>query len=167
MKIANLSKSTYEYAIKHAEKPEKLDEIRIKDEIKVIYKKSKKRYGYRKITTVLRSEYGEKNNHKRVLRLMNELGIYAILSGHEKGYSSYRGSVGKVAPNLMKRDFHAAASYQKAGTDVTEFKCDWGKAYFSPIIDFHNDEILGFSISKSPNMKMISSMLNMLYNITS
>ena len=95
--------------------------------------------------------------------MMNELGIYAVLSGHEKGYSSYKGTVGKVASNLMNRDFHATANYQKAGTDVTEFKCEWGKAYFSPIIDFYNDEIISYAISDSPNMKMITDMLNMLY----
>lgn len=102
-------------------------------------------------------------NHKKVLRLMNRLGIYAELSGHGKNYRSYRGRVGKTAPNLMKRDFHADASLRKAGTDVTEFKFEWGKAYLSPVIDFHNDEILGYALSQSPNMALIESMLSDLY----
>jgi putative transposase len=128
-----------------------------------IWLRSKKRYGYRKITAALRNTYSEKVNHKKVLRMMNGMGIYAMLSGHGKGYSSYMGAVGKTAPNIISRDFHTVACLQKAGTDVTEFKCSWGKAYLSPIIDFHNDEILAYAISESPNMKMISDMLGMLY----
>ena len=161
--MSGLAKSSYEYAAKSAEKPENLDDSRIKEEIMAIWLRTKKRYGYRKITMALRSTYSEKVNHKKVQRMMNEMGIHAMLSGHGKGYSSYRGTVGKTAPNIIKRDFCTVTCHQKAGTDVTEFKCPWGKAYLSPIIDFHNDEILAYSVSESPNMKMISDMLGMLY----
>lgn len=161
--ISGIPKSSYEYACKAMERPENAENVRLKDEIKAIWLKSKKRYGYRKICIVLRNEYSEKVNHKKVLRLMNEMGIYAELAGHEKKYSSYRGSIGRTCPNLLKRDFNTTTCLQKAGTDVTEFKCEWGKAYFSPIIDFHNDEIIAYSISKSPNMDMIYGMLDMLH----
>ena len=96
--------------------------------------------------------------------MMNEMGIYANLSGHDKGYSSYKGKVGKTAPNLLKRDFNAEHSLEKAGTDVTEFKFEWSKVYLSPIIDFYNDEILGYALSLSPNMKMINDMLDDMYS---
>lgn len=48
--IAKLQKSSYEYAVKAkaGKRPERLDDIRIKDEIKAIWLRSKKRYGYRK-----------------------------------------------------------------------------------------------------------------------
>lgn len=111
----------------------------------------------------LRSRYSENVNHKKVLRMMNEMGIYAKLCGHDKRYSSYRGGVGKIAENILNRDFKANASLQKAGTDVTEFKCEWGKAYLSPVIDFYNDEILSYSISESPCMKMVMDMLDGLH----
>ncbi|MCR4697801.1 MAG: IS3 family transposase, partial [Bacilli bacterium] len=125
---------------------------------------SSRRYGYRKITRDILARFGDRVNHKKVLRMMNEMGIYAHLSGHDKGYSSYRGKVGKVAPNLLKRDFHAEHSLEKCGTDVTEFKLEWGKVYLSPIIDFYNDEILGYALSLSPNMKMIDDMLKDMYS---
>ena len=94
---------------------------------------------------------------------MNALGIRAVLGGHDKRYCSYRGSVGKTAPNILGRDFHADACLRKAGTDVTEFKCAWGKAYFSPVIDFHNDRILAYTLSESPNRKMVLDMLSRLH----
>lgn len=85
----------------------------------------------------LRSRYSENVNHKKVLRMMNEMGIYAKLCGHDKRYSSYRGGVGKIAENILDRDFKANGSLQKAGTDVTEFKCEWGKG-----ISFSRDRLL-------------------------
>lgn len=94
---------------------------------------------------------------------MNALGIRAVLGGHDKRYCSYRGKVGKTAPNILGRDFHADACLRKAGTDVTEFKCAWGKAYFSPVIDFHNDRILAYTLSESPNRKMVLDMLSRLH----
>lgn len=95
--------------------------------------------------------------------MMREMNIYAKLSGHDKGYKSYRGRVGKVAPNLMKRDFHANSYMKKTGTDVTEFKLPFGRVYLSPIIDFSNNEILAYSISQSPGMILIMDMLDNLY----
>lgn len=133
-------------------------------EIKFVWLRSKKRYGYRKITRDVFLRFGDKVNHKKVLRMMNEMGIYANLSGHDKCYSSYKGKVGKTAPNLLKRDFNAEHSLEKAGTDVTEFKFDWSKVYLSPNIDFYNDEILGYALSLSPNMKMINDMLDDMYS---
>ena len=95
--------------------------------------------------------------------MMNGMGIYAKLCGHDKCYSSYKGRVGKIAENILQRDFTANGSLQKAGTDVTEFKCSWGKAYLSPVIDFYNDEILSYSISESPSMKMVMDMLDEMH----
>ena len=164
LSIAKISKSSYEYSKNTLKREESPDDQRIRMEIKFVWLRSKKRYGYRKITKDIFLRFKDKVNHKKVLRMMNEMGIYANLSGHEKNYKSYRGNVGKIAPNLLKRDFHAEHSLEKTGTDVTEFKLEWGKAYLSPVIDFHNDEILGYSLSLTPCMKMIDDMLNDMYS---
>lgn len=144
--LAGLSKSTYEYDRRRLGKKEDPDEQRIMLEIKAVWLRSKKRYGYRKIAIALKNRYGETVNHKKVLRLRKERDVCAVLSGHGKPYSSYRGTVGKVAPNILKRDFHARACLEKAGTDVTERKFCFGKVYFSPVIDFFNDQILAYSL---------------------
>ena len=48
---------------------------------------------------------------------------------------SYKGEVGKIAPNLLNRDFHAEKPNQKWVTDVTEFSLFGEKLYLSPILD--------------------------------
>ena len=47
-------------------------------------------------------------------------------------------TVGKIAPNLLNRDFHAEKPDQKWVTDVTEFSLFGEKLYLSPILDLHS-----------------------------
>ena len=66
-------------------------------------------------------------------------------------YKSYKGEVGKIAPNILNRDFATSKPYEKLATDVTEFAVCNDKVYLSPIIDLHNKEVISYSISKSPD----------------
>ena len=79
-------------------------------------------------------------NHKTVLKLMKELGIKGKQSKNK--YRSYKGEIGRVSPNLIKRNFKATKPFEKLATDVTEFKIGEEKIYLSPIIDMYNNEIL-------------------------
>lgn len=80
-------------------------------------------------------------------------------------YKSYRGEVGKIAPNILNREFNVNAPYTKLTTDVTEFNVCNEKIYLSPILDLFNNEILSYSISTSPNFAQTKDMLQGLYNI--
>ena len=70
--------------------------------------------------------------------------------------------VGETFENVIGRDFAADGPWQKMGTDVTEFKCSFGKAYLAPAYDFGSGEIAAWSISESPNMAQQDEMLDML-----
>ena len=52
---------------------------------------------------------------------MKMLGIRGKKRKNER-YHSYKGEVGKVADNLLNRDFNAEAAFEKLVTDVTRFK---------------------------------------------
>jgi transposase InsO family protein len=77
----------------------------------------------------------------------------------QKKYRSYRGEVGKVAPNLLKRDFRAERPNRKWTTDITEFKLLGQKLYLSPIMDLFNGEIISYSLSKNPGFHQVTEML--------
>lgn len=79
-----------------------------------------------------------------------------------KKYCSYRGDVGTIAPNLVKRHFDLGEPYKVFGTDVTQFRIGEDKLYLSPIIDFHTREIVAYDISIHPNMLQIKRMMNQL-----
>ena len=78
-------------------------------------------------------------------------------------YSSYRGEVGKIADNLLNRNFHASKPFEKLTTDVTEFKVCNDKVYLSPVLDLFNREIVAYSISLSPNLQQVRDMLAGLF----
>lgn len=135
--------------------PDKYHEV--KETIKQIFDENKGRYGYRRITLVLRG-LGYLLNHKTVLRLMNKLGLKCLV--RMKKYRSYRGSVGKTAPNLLERNFQAKKPNEKWVTDVTEFHVHGEKLYMSPILDLYNGEIIAYQLEKRPIYPLVSRMLD-------
>jgi transposase InsO family protein len=76
-----------------------------------------------------------------------------------KKYKSYRGKVGKIAPNLLQRNFKATEANQKWVTDVTEFSLFGEKLYLSPILDLYNGEIISYNISSRPTFHQTNDML--------
>ena len=98
-------------------------------------------------------------NHKKVKRLMRELNLYPVTVKRRK-YSSYKGEVGRTAPNRLKRRFDAKEPDKVWATDVTEFQTGEGKLYLSPIKDLCTGEIISYDISPSPNMSMVMKMLD-------
>ena len=131
----------------------------IKEEelITAIFNENKARYGYRRITAELRNR-GAVLDHKTVLKLMNELGLHPRRKKVAK-YSSYKGTVGKTAPDKLKRKFDVANPDTVWSTDVTEFKTEEGKVYLSPIKDFCTGEIISYRYSASPDLEMVMSMM--------
>ena len=129
----------------------------VKEEITTIFHENKGRYGYRRITTVLRSR-GFLVNHKTVQRLMKELGLICRI--RMKKYRSYKGNVGKIAPNLLNRDFYADKPNQKWVTDVTEFSLFGEKLYLSPILDLHSSDLVSYTISDRPVLSTVMTMLD-------
>lgn len=77
-----------------------------------------------------------------------------------KKYRSYKGEVGKVAPNLLNRDFEATLPNQKWVTDITEFSLFGQKLYLSPILDLYSRDIIAYTISSRPTLSLVTSMLD-------
>lgn len=127
-----------------------------KEEITAIYHENRGRYGYRRITAELRNR-NLPLNHKTVQRLMKELGL--VCRVRMKKYRSYKGEVGKIAPNLLNRDFHADRPNQKWVTDVTEFSLFGEKLYLSPVLDLCSSDLVSYTISERPVLSMVTTML--------
>ena len=158
LKLSGLARSTFYYYLKHSQTDKYEKE---KQEIQEIFTANKGRYGYRRVLSVLRNK-GITINHKTVLKLMNELGLKGKQSKNGK-YHSYKGEIGKVADNLLHRDFYADKPFEKLTTDITEFKVGDEKVYLSPVLDMFNREIVSYSISTSPNLQQIRDMLSRLF----
>lgn len=160
IEVSGLPRSTYYYYAKRRTQPDKYSEV--KEQITGIYNENKGRYGYRRITDVLRSR-GYYINHKTVQRLMKQLGI--ICRVRMKKYRSYKGETGKISPNMLERDFEATTPNQKWVTDVTEFSLFGEKLYLSPILDLCSRDIVSYTISDRPVLSMVTSMLEKAFKM--
>ena len=160
LKVSEVKKSTFYYTLSKVDKDDKNKSII--DKIKEIFFYHKERYGYRRITLELRNQ-GYLVNHKKVYRLMIKLGLKPLKRNKRK-YSSYKGTVGKTANNLINREFEADRPNEKWYTDVTEFNLRGEKVYLSPILDGFNQEVISYNVSKSPNLEQINDMLNKAFD---
>jgi len=77
-----------------------------------------------------------------------------------KKYKSYKGTVGKIAPNHLDRQFTAGAPNEKWVTDITEFKLFGEKLYLSPILNLFNGEIITYTMGSRPTYSLVSEMLD-------
>jgi len=150
----NMARSSFYYYEKRSKSVDKYFEL--KELIKDIYHKNKGRYGYRRITDELNNQ-GVVINHKTILRLMKSLGLKSVI--RVKKYKSYKGEQGKIAPNLLQRNFKATAPNQKWATDITEFNVSGKKLYLSPIIDLFNQEIISYELTERPIFYQVTTML--------
>lgn len=150
-----MARSTFYYYLKDDNRQDRY--IHIKEAIKNTYLVHKGRYGYRRITLSIRKD-GYRINHKTVYRLMGDLGLKSSI--RVKKYRSYRGEHGKIAQNIIERNFKAVKPFQKWSTDVTEFRVRDKKLYLSPIIDLFNQEIISYNLSDRPNFRGIMEMLD-------
>jgi transposase InsO family protein len=171
LEFLELPRSTYYYVIKSINKSN-LDEDLMK-EITNIFNESHKRYGYRRVTLVLNKNRIKKVNHKKVKRIMKELGLFAI-QGKNGKYHSYKGDNGEFKENLLlekvvdeekhkttyQRHFETEKPNEKWVTDVSEFKHPDGKLYLSPVLDLHDHSIIAYDISTSPNFEQTKRMID-------
>ena len=140
-----------------------------------IHKKHKD-YGYRRMYGELRNQ-GLLVNKKKVQRIMQKLNLQVTsFTRKSRKYSSYKGNVGRVAPNRIRRRFSTHIPHQKITTDTTEFKyyevdskgqMKMHKLYLDPFMDRFNGEILSYGIDKRPSAKNVINALNEAIEITS
>lgn len=131
--------------------------------VKAIFEYNKGRYGYRRITDEMHNQ-NYLLNHKTVQKLMREVGVACRV--RMKKYRSYKGEVGKIAPNLLMRNFHCSKPLEKLVTDVTEFSLFGQKLYLSPVLDLYNGEILSYTVYAHPVLEMVTEMIGKLVRKT-
>ncbi len=166
-----MPKATYIYWQKrfNRENPDK----EIKKKILEI-RDNHKDYGYRRMVGELRNQ-GYCINKKKVQRIMKTSVTSYILYRKNRKYSSYKGKIGTVAPNRIKRRFNTHIPHQKITTDTTEFKhyevdtkghMTTHKLYLDPFMDMCSGEIISFGIDKHPTAKNIMDALNKAIEVT-
>jgi putative transposase len=152
--VVGIPEATYHYHVISFGKED--PDIKLKELIAHLFKKFYERYGYKRISTELK-KLGHLVNHKKVYRIMRELGLKCVkFMRKSRTYNSYKGTIGKVAKNRLSRRFSTPVPLQKLVTDITEFKCLGGeKLYVNPILDLYNGEIVAFEMGKRPTLDLV------------
>ena len=168
-----MAKSTFMYWQKrfNRENPDKDMEEKILE-----IRSAHKDYGYRRIHAELRNQ-GYIINKKKIQRIIQKLKLQVTsFTRKSRKYNSYKGIIGVIAPNRIKRRFHTSIPHQKITTDTTEFKYyevdEKGnrilqKLYLDPFMDMYNSEIISYSITKQPTVKNILEVLEKTIEKTS
>lgn len=122
------------------------DDSEIANLIKEIYLQSDCRYGYRKITNSLELEHNVVVNHKKVLRIMQDIGIQGLYP--RKHTRTTIKDNNSVYPYLLKgvninRPNHVWA------TDITYISMPNKFVYFIAVIDVYSRYILSYELSNT------------------
>jgi transposase InsO family protein len=115
------------------------------------------RLGYRSIRDRIEKDTGKKYNDYTIHKVMKYLGIQSRIRQNRHS-CTIRVKGAKTAPNLLARDFNAAAPNTKWVTDVTEFKYGKqfeSKIYLSLIMDLYDRYPVSFIISDHNNNPLV------------
>ncbi|MDQ0873948.1 putative transposase [Paenibacillus sp. V4I3] len=129
----------------------------LKLQLTAIFERRNKTVGYRRVQDELYRQHGLVVNHKKVLRLMQELGIQAVIRRKYVHRTSQQAAVedGRIAENLLQRNFNADAPNLKWVTDVTQYRVLDERIYLSAVKDLWNNEIIAYHISRNNDNPLV------------
>lgn len=148
-----MARSTYYYNKSLPDKPDKHKAAAAR--LRELHAFHKGRYGYRRLTAAMQAE-GYVINHKTVLKLMHRSGIECRIRRRKK--QARASAELDTRPNILARQFHADAPFEKAVTDVTEFTVGGRKVYVSALLDLYDGAVISIAMSCNNNTDLIMSM---------
>jgi len=145
-KVFKISRSGY-YAWRRRKPSKKqLKNQQIKQEIKMIHKASKGRYGSPKITEELRNN-GRKVSRHSVAKMMHSQGLRSIICKKYRIATTDSNHHFPVAKNHLDRDFSAQRPAEKWVSDITYIPTLQGWLYLTIIMDLFDRKIIGWALS--------------------
>ncbi len=135
-----------------------LTDVELAAEIFEIHEASQRTYGTPRVLGQLQHR-DRRVGRKRVARIMSECGLVGSY-GRKKWRRGKRTSTAP-GPDLIGRDFTAEHSNARWVADITEFKCRDGKLFLAGILDLHDREIAGWSMSTRQTADIVVNALVM------
>jgi putative transposase len=135
-------------------------DVQLKVKLRAFFAASGNRYGRPRLWKDL-EEDGEAVSEKRVARLMREDGIQGRVPKRFK-LTTVSDPTNPVAPNVLDRDFTAAAPNQRWAGDTTEFVIgESAKLYLAVILDLYSRFVVGWAISAVNDRRLTLKALEM------
>jgi len=154
-----ISRAAYYAWLKRLEKPDK-DAPRMAL-VQEAWEKSRKTYGYRRISLWIRQHKGIVINHKAVLRLMNKLNIQSVARRRKPYRKISQLEIYHRYENLLNRKFTANRPNQKWVTDITYIHTTQGWAYLSIIKDLYDGFIVSHKLDRQLSVRLVTDTLKL------
>lgn len=154
-KVAKVSRSGYYKWLQRRDiiTPKQQDDEQLKRLILLCQREVRGIYGYYRVRAWLRRRFNRNVNHKRVYRLMKEMGIQSKVRKKKRWFGSQ--SAGTTAPNYLNRDFKATRPNEKWATDITYLLFNNQKMYLSVVYDLYNKEVVAYKIGERNDLKLV------------
>ena len=144
--------------VKRSDEPDKNTERMVL--VKKAWLKSRKTYGYRRVTISLQQQ-GHSINHKAVLRLMQKMNICSVARKRKPYKKVSQLDIYHRYDNLLDRDFSATASNQKWVTDISTIRTRQGWAYLSTSKDLFDGFIVAHQLGKENSVRLVKDTLKL------
>ena len=127
--------------------------------IRKAHQESDGTYGAPRITAELREEEGPAVNHKRVARIMRTIGLEGVRL-RRRHRTTLADHAASKAPDLIGRDFTAAAVNTKYDGDITYLPVSGSKPlYLATVIDLASRRLAGWAIADHMRTELVTDAL--------
>jgi putative transposase len=127
--------------------------------IEEIHRDSEGSYGWPRMHAELRHR-GVRVSRKRVARLMRQAGLSGLIT-RRRGKTTIRVPGVRPAPDLVGRDFQAAAPNRLWAADLTEIATWEGKLYLAAVIDCFSRRCVGWAMADNMRAELVVEALEM------
>ena len=133
------------------------ENARLETEIKAAHQRTRETYGPERLQSDL-ADHGIQASLYRIKRLRRKLGLRCKQKHKFKATTDSKHTL-PLAPNLLERQFAAAAPDQAWVTDITYIATDEGWLYLAGVKDLFNGELVGHAMSKRMTKDLVMQAL--------
>jgi len=155
-----VSASAYYERAKCRRSKRSVEDERLLARIREIHERNYCAYGYRRIWIALQRE-GEKVGRGRVQRLMRKAGIQGAKRRGKAWRTTKPDPQAQRRPDLVKRDFSAAAPNRLWVGDLSYLRCWEGVVYFAFVLDAFSRKIVGWQLAPHMRTDLVLDALRM------
>ncbi len=130
----------------------------VEEAIITLCRKTKYRFGHRKIKKLLKDDYKLDRHRNTVQTIMQKHHLQCRIKPKRKWKSQGESVI--IAPNLLERNFTASAPNQKWVTDITYIQYGSLTMYLSTIMDLFNNEIVAYKMYDHQQTPLVIDTLN-------
>lgn len=136
------------------------EDARLSALIQQIFADHRQVYGSPRIHAVL-AEQGIHVGRKRVVRLMQALGLSALPKKSRPPQRPTSDPRARFAPNILNRDFTAEAPNTKWVTDCTMISTGEGWLYLAVVLDVYSRRVIGWAMGETEDEDLVTLALRM------